>query len=251
MKGHEEGTGDRGPGTRDEGMGNGEVGLEVRLGHRFGRVELLEQALSHRSWAFEGKDAAHYERLELLGDSVLGLLATEWLFARHPDRDEGYLAKLKAHLVSESVLAEAARRLDLGAEIRLGIGEERSGGRKRNSLLADVFEAVLGALYLDAGLEPARRLVEAVCIHEEQHPTSAISSDPKTALQELLQAGGFELPIYLLADSTGPDHRKSFVVQCLVRNQLLGLGEGASKKKAEQAAAGSALERLRAGYRLS
>lgn len=225
--------------------------LEQRLGYTFAEPSLLGEALAHRSWAFEGNGAVHYERLELLGDAVLGLLATEWLYRRHPTESEGQLAKRKGTLVSEPVLAEAARRLELGGEIRLGVGEERAGGRDRDGLLADVFEAVLGALYLDGGIEPARRLAEQLFDHEAAAPTRLISGDAKTALQEYLQARGIGLPVYLVVETSGPDHRREFLVQCQVAGQLMGLGEGASKKKAEQAAAQAALERLEGGARLS
>jgi ribonuclease-3 len=225
--------------------------LEQRLGHTFAEPSLLAEALAHRSWAFEGNNAAHYERLELLGDAVLGLLATEWLYHRYPSENEGQLAKRKGTLVSEPVLAEASRRLELGGEIRLGVGEERAGGRDRDGLLADVFEAVLGALYLDGGIEPARRLAKQLFDHEATTPTRLISGDAKTALQEYLQARGLGLPVYLVIETSGPDHRREFLVQCQVADQLMGLGEGASKKKAEQAAAQAALERLEGGARLS
>lgn len=227
--------------------------LATSLGYSFTSGELLLEAVTHRSWAFERGEgeSSNYERLELLGDAVLGLLATEWLFERYRDFDEGRLAKLKSHLVSEPVLAAQARQLGLGAAIRLGVGEERSGGRDKDSILADVFEAVLGALYLDGGLEPARALATPLLEEEAARPAARFGIDAKTALQERLQAAGWDLPEYHVTDSVGPDHRKTFVVQTLVQGELMGIGEGPSKKKAQQAAALSALERLSILGRLS
>lgn len=229
--------------------------LEERLGHQFERPELLQQALTHRSFAFERDGVRdgerHYERLELLGDAVLGLVASQWLFATYPAAEEGQLSKLKAHLVSEPVLATIARDLDLGPQLRLGVGEERSGGRNKDSLLADVLEAILGALYLEAGLGRPAALLEPYLAHESARPSALAGSDAKTSLQEHAQAAGWDLPVYLVTDAVGPDHRKTFLVQVLVRNELVGIGEGLSKKKAEQAAARAALDRLAARRGLS
>jgi ribonuclease-3 len=218
--------------------------LETLLGHRFQRPELLERALTHRSWAFERGTEPTYERLEFLGDAVLGALTARWLWERVPD-GEGELSKLKAHLVSGPRLATYARRLDLGRHLRLGVGEERSGGREKESLLADVFEAVLAALYLDGGIEAARRLVEPFL--EEMlrsYDGEGFGKDPKTVLQETLQARGMELPEYRLVEESGPDHAKTFRVAVWVGRRSLAQGAGTSKKRAEQAAAESALEVL-------
>jgi ribonuclease III len=219
------------------------TGFEKRLGHRFRRPDLLAAALTHRSWAHEQGSGEHYERLEFLGDAVLGLVAAEWLFARHPELPEGELSKRKGHLVSRPVLARHAQELGLGEELRLGVGEERSGGRRKASLLADVWEAVLGAVYLDGGLEAAEKLVHPV-LEEASARRSGAADDAKTRLQELLQARAMPLPDYDLLETAGPDHAKRFTVECRVGGEPFGRGEGRSKKIAEQAAAASALEAL-------
>jgi ribonuclease-3 len=219
------------------------TGLEKRLGHRFRRPDLLAAALTHRSWAHEQGSGEHYERLEFLGDAVLGLVAAEWLFARHPELPEGELSKRKGHLVSRPVLARHAQELGLGEELRLGVGEERSGGRRKASLLADVWEAVLGAVYLDGGLEAAEKLVHPV-LEDASMRRSGVAADAKTRLQELLQARGMPLPAYDLLETAGPDHAKRFTVECRVGGEAYGRGDGRSKKIAEQAAAASALEAL-------
>lgn len=224
--------------------------LEERLGYRFRRPELLELALTHRSYSNEQGAAAHYERLEFLGDAVLGLVTAEWLYERHPDLPEGALSKRKAHLVSRSVLAPWAERLRLGEELRLGVGEERSGGRAKPSLLADSLEAVFGAVYLDGGLEKARAVIRPML--EEAHgageasPTSVLATgDPKTRLQEIAQAHGWALPDYRLVGSSGPDHDKVFTVECALAGAgLAAEGSGPSKKVAEQRAAAALLASL-------
>jgi len=226
--------------------------LEKRLGHRFKKPELLELALTHRSYANERGAAVHYERLEFLGDAVLGLIASEWLYARYPDLPEGELSKLKAHLVSKSALAPYAERLELGAALRLGVGEERSGGRTKISLLADSMEALFGAVYLDGGLagglRAAREVVEPMLETTLASGPSARSrtfgADSKTRLQELAQARGWPLPEYRLIGESGPDHSKSFTVECWVDGAPASRGEGPSKKIAEQRAATDALARL-------
>lgn len=219
--------------------------LETRLGHRFSDGQLLESALTHRSYANEKGLTRNYERLEFLGDSVLGLLAVEWLYASHPDRPEGELSQVKSFLVSEPVLAHFARRLEMGKSLRLGVGEERSGGREKPSLLADVFEAVIGALYLDGGLSAAREIVgdllgEAFRRRAEFHETA----DAKSKLQEWVQAQGWELPEYRIVAEEGPDHQKVFSVECWVQGRSVGSGTGRSRKLAEQSAAEQALKEL-------
>lgn len=218
--------------------------LEERLGYRFRRPELLERALTHRSFANEQGLEENYERLEFLGDAVLGMLAAEWLFERHPDLPEGELSKLKSSLVSERTLAAHARRVELGEELRLGVGEERSGGRGKRSLLADSMEAVLGAVWLDGGVGAARPVVRAFLETATAARKGRDVGDHKTQLQEVLQARGWERPTYRVAAEEGPDHDKRFAVECEVRGEVLGRGEGPSKKLAEQRAAARALERL-------
>ena len=219
--------------------------VEQRLGHRFRRGDLLGLALTHRSWAYEKGEVEHYERLEFLGDAVLGLLAAEWLYAGHPELPEGELSKRKAQLVSEETLARYAAEIGLGPALKLGVGEERSGGRAKASLLADSLEALFGAIYLDAGLEAARQAIEPMLEEAlEERADAMVQADAKTRLQEHAQALGWELPEYRLVDESGPDHEKVFTVECWLHGEAAGRGEGPSKKRAEQKAAADALARL-------
>jgi len=223
--------------------------FEKRLGYRFKKVDLLELALTHRSHANEQGSEENYERLELLGDAVLGLVAVEWLYARHPEMPEGDLSKLKAHLVSKVVLAPYAERIDLGSALRLGVGEERSGGRTKASLLADSLEAVFGAVYLDGGVEPARLAIRpmleaGVEAPLGERPQALLEGDFKTRLQEFAQGRGWALPEYRLVGESGPDHIKVFHVECHLEGGWIGRGEGPSKKLAEQRAAADALAQL-------
>jgi ribonuclease-3 len=218
--------------------------FEKRLGHRFKRLDLLELALTHRSWANEQGIPEHYERLEFLGDAVLGMVTAEWLYANHPELPEGELSKHKAQLVSRDTLARHAHDLNLGEALRMGVGEDRSGGRTKPSLLADSMEAVFGAVYLDGGLEAARKAILPMLEGGYLERTRQAVNDPKTQLQEVVQALGWDLPEYRLADSHGPDHSKTFVVECWLAGELAGRGEGPSKKMAEQKAAADALEKL-------
>lgn len=213
--------------------------------------ELFSAALTHRSWSNENPgpaapDRDHaYERLEFLGDAVLGLAVARWLYARWPGQDEGALSKAKARLVSTAVLAQQARRLGLGPLLRLGRGEERSGGRDRESLLADAMEAVLGALFLSLGLEAAERFVrtwwEADLEHESAAPGAA---DPKSLLQEASQKAHGELPAYAVEQVAGPDHDRYYEVSVRVAGREVGRGRGKSKKDAERSAAALALRVL-------
>lgn len=222
--------------------------LEERLGHRFQRPELLELAVTHRSWANERGIPEHYERLEFLGDAVLGLVTAEWLYAEHPHLPEGELSKLKAQLVSRAQLAREAGGLKLGEALRIGVGEERSGGREKASLLADSLEAVFGALYLDGGYPAARKVIVSMLLSALDPKTTEIRTvDAKTRLQETCQALGWALPDYQVVESSGPDHSKVFVVECLLANGQLARGEGTSKKVAEQRAAAEALAALEEG----
>jgi ribonuclease III len=218
--------------------------LEKRIGHRFRRQDLLDLALTHRSFANEKGVPEHYERLEFLGDAVLGLVAGEWLYERHPELPEGELSKLKAQLVSKNSLANWAEQLELGPELKIGVGEERSGGRAKANLLADSLEALFGAIYLDDGLEAARGAILPMLQDGEEAKAKLLSSDSKTHLQEVTQALGWSLPDYRLVDSTGPDHSKTFIVECWLEGQRAGCGEGPSKKVAEQKAAADALSGL-------
>lgn len=224
------------------GRRRGRSELEEALGYRFRDRELLELALTHRSHANERGLPEHNERLELLGDAVLGLVVAEWLFRAHPELPEGELSKRKSYLVSAPALTGFAAGLGVGRAIHLGVGEERSGGRDKPSLLADTFEALLGAVYLDGGIEPVRRIVAPFLAHVVERRPRVLEADAKTRLQEDLQARGWPLPEYRLIAETGPDHAKSFTVECRVRDRPAGRGEGSSKKVAEQRAAAEALE---------
>jgi ribonuclease III len=215
--------------------------LEAGLGHRFVRPEHLEVALTHRSMG----DETQNETLEFLGDAVLSLAISDLLMRAFPDAQEGDLSKMRASLVNAEELAQKARRLDLGRWLRLGKGEERSGGRDKEKILAAAFEAVLGAVYLDVGYEPARRVVETHFGGDLRRDLEAPGHrDYKTRLQELTQRLYHETPVYTLADEYGPDHEKEFVVELAVGGRVLGRGRGRSKKLAEQAAAMEALAAL-------
>jgi ribonuclease-3 len=221
------------------------AGLEERLRYRFQDPRLLEEALTHTSWANEQGVEDDYERLEFLGDAILGALTASWLYDSRPDLDEGELSKLKSFVVSEAALAEHAEHLGLGIYLRLGVGESRSGGREKPSLLADAMEAVIGAVYQDGGLDAARavalELLESVLGERIEIPEA---QDSKTALQEAVQASGGTLPEYRHVGEEGPDHQKRFHVECWVDGRFVGGGDGSTKKRAEQRAARAALETL-------
>jgi ribonuclease-3 len=224
--------------------------LEERLGHRFRDASLLELAVTHRSYAYEhgaGERGEHYERLEFLGDAVLGATAAEWLYRCYPELPEGDLSQLKGWLVSGPVLAGHARRLGLGDLLRLGVGEERSGGRDKDSLLADALEAVLGAVFLDGGFAAARRAVETLLVEAAaERPGDPLRADAKTRLQELAQARGWSLPEYRLVGEEGPEHEKTFTVECRLEPGAAATAAGPSKKAAEQRAAAAVLAAVEA-----
>ncbi|HKS22697.1 MAG TPA: ribonuclease III [Thermoanaerobaculia bacterium] len=219
-------------------------GFEERIGHRFGRGELLTRALTHKSYSHEAKQGGVHdnETFEFLGDSVLGFVIGDLLFQRFPKLDEGALSKIKAYLVSATSLASKAREYGMGEVIYLGVGEEKSGGRKKDSLLANLFEAVIAAIYLDAGIEPARALIERSFREDIDRIDSddLLFHDYKTALQELAQGKGLPLPEYTVIGEVGPDHDKRFIVEVKV-GSLTKRGEGTSKKEAQQQAAKHAL----------
>lgn len=199
--------------------------------------ELLELALTHRSFAYENGGVAHNERLEFLGDSILGQAVTVMLYTTNPDLDEGELAKRRASLVSSVALAEVARTIGLGRYIRLGRGEELTGGRDKSSILADTVEAVIGAAYLDAGGEEATALVLRLILPLMDNPERfGAAMDPKTSLQELAASLGRGAPSYLVTDS-GPDHSKRFYATVVLGSEEISSGNGTSKKHAEMAAA--------------
>jgi ribonuclease III len=207
---------------------------------------LLNRALTHRSYAYENGGLPTNERLEFLGDSVLGLVVTDTLFRKHPDLPEGQLAKLRAAVVNMRALAAVARELELGRHIKLGRGEEGTGGRDKSSILADTLEAIIGAVYLDCGLDEAARLVH--CLFDPVIARSArlgAGLDWKTSLQELTAAELLGVPEYQVTES-GPDHQKSFRAVVRVGARVFGSGEGRSKKEAEQQAAEVAWTSIRA-----
>lgn len=216
--------------------------LERKLGVNFQDPRLLTEALTHRSYAYENDSPAHNERLEFLGDSVLGLLVTDLIYLRHPSMTEGDMAKLRAGVVNAQILASVAREIDLGSHLLLGKGEEMSGGRDKSSLLSDVFEAVLGAVYLDAGIEVSRALVTTLIGPRiESILATEYRGDFKTSYQEIVARNLGVLPEYRTT-SKGPDHQKHFKTTVFVSGEPRGSGEGRSKKEAEQAAARDALD---------
>jgi len=218
--------------------------FEERIGHRFTRRELLTRALTHKSYSHEAKqeDVRDNETFEFLGDSVLGFVIGDLLFHRFPKEDEGALSKIKAYLVSAPSLASKAREYGMGEVIYLGVGEEKSGGRKKDSLLANLFEAMIAAIYLDGGIEPARALLERSFLDDIARidADDLLFHDYKTALQELAQGKGLPLPEYTVIDEVGPDHDKRFIVEVKV-GSLARRGDGSSKKEAQQQAAKDAL----------
>lgn len=219
--------------------------LETALAYVFRDRSLLLRALTHRSFSNERGEGGNYERLEFLGDAIFGLVTSRWLYDRQPELPEGELAKLKSHLVSAQVLAAHAQAIALGQVLRLGIGEDRSGGRRKISILADAMEALFGAAYLDGGLPAARQVIEPIILAAYER-FEASHSDAKTRLQELAQGLRLGLPDYVLVEASGPDHDKSFSVECRIGGELFGSGAGKSKKTAEQVAARAALARLQA-----
>jgi len=234
--------------------------LERRIGHQFGHRHLLEQALTHSSQAREAEAAsaervADNEQLEFLGDAVLGFVTTEELFRRFPQFSEGQLSKLRAHLVSKNHLIVVAEQLELGRYLRLGRGEEKSGGRNKAALLVDALEALVGAVYLDAGLETARLLILRTIVQPqlEEFVSQGLAgrvTDFKSALQEKLQAEGRTQPAYVLVKESGPEHRKTFTIEARLlaakedRTEFTARAQALTKKAAEQDAARQVLEYL-------
>jgi ribonuclease III len=221
------------------------LGRAVRV--RFRDRALAETALTHRSYAFENGLKLTNERLEFLGDAVLGIVITDLAFRHFPDLSEGELAKLRAATVNATSLAEVARELGLGQIVLLGRGEEMSGGRGKASILADAMEAVLGAVYLDRGLTAARRLIERLFWPRmEAYQRGEGERDYKTGLQEMASQEHGSVPEYRI-NSRGPDHAKEFTATVILNGRRWGQGRGRSKKEAEQQAAREAFERLRSG----
>jgi len=216
--------------------------LEVELGYTFSDPELLHRALTHRSVGNNNN-----ERLEFLGDAVLGCVIADELFHNFPHVAEGRLSRLRSSLVRRETLAEIGKQLGIGDFLQLGPGERKSGGHRRESILSDALEAIFGAIYLDGGLEAASTIVERFLEEALETRSRVAQADAKTRLQEVAQARGWGLPDYSVVAELGPDHRKSFTVECSVDGRLMGAAEGRSKKVAEQGAAAVALERLDLG----
>lgn len=219
--------------------------LEERLGYRFADEGLLLHALTHSSYANEhrAQGLTSNERLEFLGDSVLGMVVAEHLYRTHPNMPEGELTRTRAALVCEGSLYEVAVSLELGDYLRLGKGEDAGGGRTRPSILADAMESVLAAVYLDGGIEPARRIIGKFILERETE--KAVDRDYKTALQELVQRAPGSAISYRLVSESGPDHRRVFGMEVSIGGVPAGRGEGRTKKEAEQMAAKAAIEAMK------
>ena len=220
--------------------------LEAALGYKFQNITLLQNALTHSSYANERwhNSLLSNERLEFLGDSILGMVVAGYLFENFPDRPEGELTRMRADMVCETSLAAIASRLDLGKHLLLGHGEERFGGRSRASILADAVESVIAAAFLDGGMAAAQGIITRFVLCNV--PVGRLQNvDYKTALQELVQQKKNQVLCYRLVGESGPDHDKSFTAQVLLNDQVVGEGTGSSKKRAEQDAARVALEKLK------
>lgn len=221
--------------------------LEEKLGYRFKNRALLENALQHSSYANEHRGAGmrSNERLEFLGDAVLGVVTADYLYKKHPDLPEGDLTRIRAALVCEESLHEVAQGLNLGRHLKLGRGEEQGGGRERPSILADATESVFAAVYLDGGMEAAAALIHRVLLDKErEEAVEERRRDYKTELQELVQRKSGSTLSYRMVGSSGPDHAKVFEAAALLNGEAYSTGTGHSKKEAEQSAARAALEKL-------
>ena len=219
--------------------------LETKLGYVFHRPELLENALYHSSYANEHRGAgiSSNERLEFLGDAVLGFVSADYLYRKHPDLPEGELTKMRASMVCEPSLAFCARDLELGQFMLLGKGEENTGGRRRDSITSDGMEAMIGAIYLDGGMQPAKAFIDCFILSDLED--KRLFYDSKSNLQELIQGKLKKEFEYRLLEESGPEHDKTFVVEIDMEGECLGRGQGRTKKAAEQQAAYEALLLLR------
>ena len=219
--------------------------LEKAIGYQFGNISLLQNALTHSSYANERyhNSLMSNERLEFLGDSILGMVVAEHLYRNFPDRPEGELTRMGADMVCERALAEVANRLSLGQHLMLGHGEERFGGRNRDSILADAVESVIAATYVDGGMDAAVSFIRKFILCDV--PAQRLrNADYKTALQELVQQKKNQVLTYALVGESGPDHDKKFDVEVMLNGQVVGCGTGSSKKRAEQDAARAAMDKL-------
>ncbi len=216
------------------------------LGYNFKNISYLRTALTHSSYANERKGIVCNERQEFLGDSVLSIIVSDYIFKHCPELPEGELTKLRASLVCEKTLASYARSIDLGSHLLLSRGESKSGGRNRPSILADAFESVIAAIYLDGGMENARKFVLSFVVKDIKNHKTKRFNDYKTRLQEIVQKNPEEKISYVLTGESGPDHDKHFTVEVHLNSNVVGKGGGRSKKEAEQQAAREALELM--GY---
>ena len=219
--------------------------LENAIGYRFQNITLLQNALAHSSYANERwhNSLMSNERLEFLGDSILGMLVADHLYRSFPDRPEGELTRMRADMVCERALSQIAQRIGLGEHLLLGKGEEQSGGRSRDSILADAVESVIAACYLDGGMDAARQFIQKFVL-ERANNAAVQNKDYKTALQERVQQKRNQVLAYTLVGESGPDHDKHFDVELTLNGQVIGRGVGSSKKRAEQDAARNALENM-------
>ena len=219
--------------------------LEKAIGYQFRNITLLQNALSHSSYANERwhDSLKSNERLEFLGDSVLGMLVADYLYRNFPDRPEGELTRMRADMVCERTLATVANSLNLGKHLLLGKGEEQGGGRNRDSILADAVESVIAACYLDGGMDAAVQFIQKFILVNVP-VTKLHNADYKTALQELVQQKKNQVLVYHLVGESGPDHDKEFRVELTLNGDVVGTGIGSSKKRAEQAAAHATMEKL-------
>ncbi len=218
--------------------------LEEKLGYKFDNIALLENALTHSSRANESRGQLQSnERLEFLGDSILGMVVADYLYRNHPNLPEGDLTRIRASLVCEESLVEVATQLNLGEYLRLGKGEAAGGGRNRPSIQADAVEAILAAVYLDGGIGSARKIIATYILSKDGKP-EGIVRDYKTALQELVQRESGQILRYTMVGESGPDHNKTFTVEVLLNEIPVGQGSGRSKKEAEQMSAKAAMEKL-------
>ena len=219
--------------------------LEAVIGYEFKNKELLKLAVSHSSYANDLRKGKleNNERLEFLGDAVLELTSSEVLYHEYPEKPEGELTRLRASLVCEPTLAACAREIELGKYLLLSHGEDRTGGRNRDSVISDAFEALIGAIYLDGGQEQARTFIKRYVLNDIEN--KHLFYDAKTILQEILQKDFKERVEYVLVDEYGPDHDKHFKVQAVFHEQVMGIGEGRTKKRAEQQAAYEAILKLK------
>jgi ribonuclease-3 len=223
--------------------------LEASLGHSFQDKTLLTEALTHRSFAneYHAENLPDNERLEFLGDAVLDLVTSEYLMAKLPDAPEGHLTRIRAEVVSMPGLARVARSLEIGPAMLLGKGEERSGGREKSSLLADAVEALIGAVFTDGGFDAVKAVVLPLFVPMLEDASKVEGQDFKSRLQEMLQASQRALPLYNVADASGPAHERIFLVEVIVEDTVISSGQGRTKKSAEQAAAELALIALSDG----